>query len=60
MFGGHSNCGSGDKTYLIYHATMEDYVIKESCDFMEGSSSLYVTTLPDMVAIDIVVVEICF
>ena len=39
---------------------MEDYVIKESCDFMEGSSSLYVTTLPDIVAIDIVVVEICF
>ena len=39
---------------------MEDYVIKESCDFMEGSSSLYVATLPDIAAIDIVVVEICF
>ena len=60
MFGGHSNCGNGDKTYLICHATMEDYMIKESCDFMEGSSSLYVTTLPNMVTIDIVVVEICF
>ena len=27
------------------------HVIKESCDFMEGSSSLYVITLPGLVAI---------
>ena len=37
------------------------HVIKGSCDFMEGSSSLYVTTLPGLAAINIVVMEIkCF
>ena len=34
-------------------------MIKGSSDFMEGSSSLYVTSLPDLVSIGIVVVEIC-
>ena len=33
-------------------------VIKGSCDFMEGSSQLNVTTLPGLVAIAFVVVEI--
>ena len=33
-------------------------MIKGSCDFMEGSSQLYATTLPGLVAIDFVVVEI--
>ena len=38
-----------------------DHVIKGSCDFMEGSSSLYKTTLPGLVAIGIVAVETkCF
>ena len=35
-----------------------DHVIKGSCDFMGGTSSLYVTTLPGFVAVGIVVVEI--
>ena len=36
-------------------------MIKGSCYFMEGTSLLYVTTLPGLVAIGIVVVEIkCF
>ena len=38
-----------------------DQGIKGSCDFIEGSASLYVTTLPGLVAISIVVAEIkCF
>ena len=60
MFGSRSNCGGGCKTYLVSHATFRDYVIKESCDFMGGTSLLYVKTLPDLVTIDVVVVEICF
>ena len=35
----------------------EYHTIKISCDFMEGSSRLYVTILQGLVAIDIVVVE---
>ena len=38
-----------------------DSLIKGSYDFIEGSSSLYVTNLPGLVGIGIVVVEIkCF
>ena len=41
---GYRACGSRDITYLIFHVTLQDHVIKGSCDFMEGSSSLYATT----------------
>ena len=37
-----------------------DYMIKRSRNFMIGSSSWYVTTLPSLLAIHIVVVEIRF
>ena len=36
------------------------YIIKGSCDFMEGSSSLYVIILPGLVTIGIAVVEKIF
>ena len=32
-------------------------MMKGSCNFLEGSSSLYLTTMPDLLAIGIVVVE---
>ena len=38
--------------YLICHVTLQDHVIKGSTDFMEGSSSLNVTSLPGLVAKD--------
>ena len=57
-FNGQRPCSSRDITYLICHVTLQDHVIKGSCDFMEGSSSLYVTTMLCLVAINIVVVEI--
>ena len=41
------HCGSRDIVYFI-----------ESCDFMEGGSSLYVTILPCLVAVVIAVLEI--
>ena len=57
-FGSHSYCGSQDITYLICHATLQVYVVKGFAVFMESNSSLSVTTLPDLVTLDIVVVEI--
>ena len=50
--------GSGAKTYLICFVTLQDHVIQGFCDYIEGKSSLYVTTLPSLVAIGIVVLEI--
>ena len=37
---------------------LQDYFIKGSYDFIEGNSSLYVTNLPNLVVVVIVVVEI--
>ena len=45
MYGSHSHCGSGYITYLICHVTLQDHVT---------------TTLPDLEALGIVVVEIMF
>ena len=46
--------------HLICYATLQDHMVKGSSEFMEGSSSLYVTTLSCLVAIGIVVVELCY
>ena len=43
---------------MICHVILQDHVIKGSCDFIEGSSSLYVTALLSLVPVVIVVVEI--
>ena len=45
-------------THLICHVNLQDHVIKGSCDFMEGNSSLCVTVLSNLVAVNIVAVEI--
>ena len=57
-FAAYSHCGWGDITYSICHVTLQDHTVKGSCDFTEGSSTLHVTILPGLVAIDFVVVEI--
>ena len=36
-FGGHRHCGSGDIMVFICHVTLQDYMIKRSCDFIEKS-----------------------
>ena len=36
-FGGHRSFGSRDITDL-FHVTLQDHVIKEPCEFMDGSS----------------------
>ena len=53
--GDHSH--SGDILYSVCHVTMWGYMIKGSCDIIEGSSSLYVTTPPGAVKIGSVVRE---
>ena len=45
-------------TYLIFQVTLQDHMIKGSCGFMEGSSSLCVTTQPSLKEIVIVVEKI--
>ena len=49
---------SRDITDLIFHVTLHDHAIKGLCELMEGSSSLYIPTLPSLVARGIVVVDI--
>ena len=46
--------------HFLYPVTSQNHVIKESVNFISGSSSWYVPTLPNLVAIETVVVEICF
>ena len=58
MFGGHWANTSGDRKYLICHVTSQNQVIEGSSNFLSGSPSWYVTTLPSLVVIGIVVVEI--
>ena len=57
---GHRHCGSEDM-FLICFMIFQEYLIKGSCDFMSGSSSLCVSILPSLGAICIVLVEVwCF
>ena len=56
VFKGMYKAGGGGIINLICHATLQDYEIKGSCDFM-GGSSLYTTFLPGLMAIGIVVLE---
>ena len=58
--GGYWSCSSGDKKKLINQVTSQNHVIEVSCNFMSGNFSLYLITMPSLVAIDIVIVKICF
>ena len=57
-FGGHSHSGNGDILFLVSHLISQDHAIQGSCDFILGSPSLLVTNLPNLVAMDNMVVEI--
>ena len=57
-FSGHRPCGSSDAAAKIFYVTLQDYVIKGSSDFMEENSSLYIPTLPKLIAINIVLMDI--
>ena len=55
---GHRLCGSSDTAAKIVCMTLQVHVIKGSGDFMEGISSLHVPTLPKLIAMDIVLMDI--
>ena len=56
MFGGHWFSASEDINSC--HVTLVNHVIEGSSNFMDGSSSWYVTTLPSLEDLDFVVVDI--
>ena len=58
MFSGHCSSTSGDIEYSKYYMASQNQVIEGLCNFKTGSSLWYVSTLPSLVAIVIVVVEI--
>ena len=51
-------CGSRSITNLVFYVTLQEHVMEGSGDFIEGSSFLYIPSLPSSVAIGIVVVHI--
>ena len=55
--GNHKHCDSGHM-FIIYHATSRDHMFKKLCGFMGGNPSQIVTTLPYLVAIELVQVNI--
>ena len=57
-FGVHGFLASGNVMYSVCFVTSKDHLIEGSCEFRDGSSSQYVTTLTSLVTIDIVIVEI--
>ena len=57
-FGEHRPCGSRDRKDRVFHVTLQGHMIKGPCDFMEGSSSLSIPTLPSLLVTDIVSVDI--
>ena len=61
MFGGHGSSANGDIKYLTRHVTLQIDLVEGSSNFMSGSSSRYITTLPSLVVMGVVVVELyCF
>ena len=60
MFGDDWLNSSGDMNYLTCHLTQQNHVIEGSSNFVKESFLWYVTTLPNLVAIGIVVTEIKF
>ena len=59
MFGGDWSSASADTKYLICKVISQNHVNEVSSNFMSGSSSWYVTILPSLMSIGIVLVEIC-
>ena len=57
MFGDPWSSSNGDINYFICHVTSQKHVIEGSSNFLSWSSLCHVTTLPNLVARGIVVVE---
>ena len=57
-FDGHRRSAGGDIIVFVCHVTLQDRLIKTLFDFIVWSPWKLVTTLPSLVAIGTVVVEI--
>ena len=57
-FGQCKLCNLEDLTILIYHLTSREHVFKGLCNFMGGRPSQEIATLPCLVSIGLVQVEI--
>ena len=51
----YGSCGIAAK---IVYVTLQDHVIKGSGDFIKRNSALHIPTLPNLIAIDIVLMNI--
>ena len=49
-FGSYRPCCRIDIRELIFHMTLREHAIKGLCEFMKGSSSLHIPTLPSLAA----------
>ena len=45
-------------SFNMIYVTLQDHLIKGSGDFVEGNSSLYIPTMPKLIIIDIVFMDI--
>ena len=54
MFDGQWSSADGDIKNLTFYVTLQNHVIEASSNFMNGSSSRYITTISNLVAIGIV------
>ena len=57
-FSGHMPYGSCGIAAKIVYVTLQDHVIKGSGDFIKRNSALHIPTLPNLIAIDIVLMNI--
>ena len=57
-FGDYRPCGSRDIVDLVFHVALQNHMINEPCNCIEGSSSFYISILPSLVVVGIVEVDI--
>ena len=56
-FSGHRPCGNSDTGAKIVYVILQDNTIKGSGDFMVGNFSLSISTLPELININIVLMD---
>ena len=49
---------SRDKKFVFCHVTSSDHMIKETCDFVSGSTSILVVTGLSFILVDLMEIEI--
>ena len=57
-FTGHRSCGSSDTLTKIFYVTLQGHMIKGSGDFIRGNSSFYRPSLPKLIVIAVVLMDI--